>query len=115
MDTEHTNNVHRVWRALDAETCNFGIRGRYLLLLLVLSAAAIFFTSIIWALAGSIIGMIIGAVALAAAYIAVQITQGLMTFREFERKLFCMRLSKYLRFDLYSLERYFQKNEIEWK
>lgn len=115
METVSTNNVHRVWRALDAETCNFGIRGKYMLLMLFLIAVAIIFTSIIWAMVGSIIGMIIGAIAFAGAYIAVQITQGLMTSREFERRLFSMRLSKYLRFDLYSLEEYFLNNEIEWK
>ena len=109
------NNVHRVWRALDAETCNFGIRGRYLFLFLVLTVVAIVFTAIIWAMTGSIIGMVAGAVALTAAYIAVQITQGLMTSREFERKLSCMRLSKYLKLQLSSLDRYIQQNKIEWK
>ena len=59
--------------------------------------------------------MIIGALAVTAAYIAVQITQGLMTSREFERKLSCMRLSKYLKLQLNSLERYIQQNKIEWK
>lgn len=115
METDSTSNVHRIWRALDAETCNFGIRGRYMILFLVLAAVAVIFTAIIWALTGSIIGMVAGAVALTAAYIAVQITQGLMTSREFERKLSCMRLSKYLKLQLDSLERYIQQNKIEWK
>ena len=109
------NDVHRVWRALDAETCNFGIRGRYLILFLILTVVAVIFTAIIWAFTGSLIGMIIGALAVTAAYIAVQITQGLMTSREFERKLSCMRLSKYLKLQLNSLERYIQQNKIEWK
>ena len=109
------NNVHRVWLALDAETCNFGIRGRYLILFLILTVVAVIFTAIIWAFTGSLIGMIIGALAVTAAYIAVQITQGLMTSREFERKLSCMRLSKYLKLQLNSLERYIQQNKIEWK
>lgn len=115
METDNTSNVHRVWRALDAETCNFGIRGRYMILFLVLTAVAVILTAIIWGLTGSIIGMVVGAVALTAAYIAVQITQGLMTSREFERKLYCMRLSKYLKLPLNSLERHIHQNTIEWK
>lgn len=115
MEADNTSDVHRVWRALDADTCNFGIRGRYLILFFVLTAVAVIFTAIIWAFTGSIIGMITGALAVTAAYIAVQITQGLMTSREFERKLSCMRLSKFLKLQLNSLERYLQQNKIEWK
>lgn len=115
MEEQMKDDVHRVWRALDADTSNFGIRGRYMILFLVFAAAAMAVTLLVWGLLGSLIGMVIGAVALSVSYIAVQIVQGLMTSREFERMLGSMRLASYLRIRPISLRQYFKSNDISWK
>ena len=109
------NTTYRVWRALDAETSYFGIRGRFLMLFLLMAGAALALTLMVWASAGDLTGMIFGALALISCYLAVQTLQNRYTSREFERMLSGRRCTEYLRMLPVSLRQHLKSNDIQWK
>ena len=107
--------TYRVWRALDADTSYFGIRGRYLFLFLILCAVALAVTSPLWKLLGRLIGTILTAASLIGLYVAIQYIQNLMTSREFERMLAGKRTVRYLKMRPYTLRDHIKSNKISWK
>lgn len=112
---EARNKTYRVWRALDADTSYFGIRGRFLLLFVLMAAASIIFTIFIWVAVGDLIGMVFGGCSLVACYFVIQGIQNKFTSREFERMLFRWKCVKYLRLRPVSLRYYIKSNDISWK
>jgi hypothetical protein len=112
---ETKNSIYRVWRALDADTSYFGIRGRFLLLFVLMAAACLAVTLFIWIAVGDLIGMIFGGCSLIASYFTVQGLQNRFTSREFERMLFRWKCVKHLRLRPLSLKSYIKSNDISWK
>ena len=112
---ETKDSVYRVWRALDADTSYFGIRGRFLLLFVLMAAGCLAVTLFIWIAVGDLIGMIFGGCSLIASYFTVQGLQNRFTSREFERMLFRWRFVKYLRLRPVSVRSYIKSNDISWK
>ena len=112
---EAKTTVYRVWRALDADTSYFGIRGRFLLLFVLMAAACIAVTLFIWIAVGDLIGMVFGGCSLIACYFLIQGIQNRFTSREFERMLFRWKCVKYLRLRPVSLMSYIKSNDISWK
>lgn len=112
---ETKDSVYRVWRALDADTSYFGIRGRFLLLFVLMAAGCLAVTLFIWVAVGDLIGMIFGGCSLIASYFTVQGLQNRFTSREFERMLFRWKCTGYLRLRPVSLRSYIQSNDISWK
>lgn len=109
------NTTYRVWRALDAETSYFGIRGRFLMLFLLMVGACIVVTLIIWTTVGDLIGMLFGAAALIACYFVIQGLQNQFTSREFERMLYRWKCIEYLKMPPVSLREHLSKTDITWK
>lgn len=112
---ETKDSVYRVWRALDADTSYFGIRGRFLLLFVLMAAGCLAVTLFIWIAVGDLIGMIFGGCSLIASYFTIQGLQNRFTSREFERMIFRWKCTEYLRLRPVSLRSYIQSNDISWK
>ena len=112
---ETKNSIYRVWRALDADTSYFGIRGRFLLLFVLMAAACLAVTLFIWIAVGDLMGMVFGGCSLIASYFVIQGIQNRFTSREFERMLFRWRCVKYLRLRAVSVRSYIKSNDISWK
>lgn len=109
------NTSYRVWRALDADTSYFGIRGRFLLLFVLMAAACLAVTLFIWIAVGDLIGMVFGGCSLIACYFVIQGVQNMYTSREFERMLFSRKCVRYLRLRPVSFRSYIKSNDISWK
>mgnify|MGYP003418387185 FL=1 len=114
MDS-HQSETYRVWRALDADTSYFGIRGRFLMLFVMMAGAGIVVTLFIWNIAGDLIGMLFGAMVLIGCYIVIQALQNRFTSREFERMTYRWRCVRYLRMRPESLRSYLKSKDIQWK
>lgn len=115
METGKDSGQYRVWRALDADTSFFGIRGRFLLLLVITAAAVLAVTLMLWTAAGDLVGMVFGAMGLAASYFTVQVIQWSMSSRELERRLSAQKLTRYLKMRPISARQYLTSNRITWK
>ena len=109
------NTSYRVWRALDADTSYFGIRGRFLLLFVLMAAACLAVTLFIWIAVGDLIGMVFGGCSLIACYFVIQGVQNTYTSREFERMLYCRKCVRYLRLRPVAFRSYIKSNDISWK
>ena len=81
---EHDNQV-TVWRALDADSSFFGIKGSYLLLFLIFAVAGIILSIIVMQTAGRFLGFLMVFTALVVDYMLIKSFQGRYSTRQFRR------------------------------
>ena len=81
---ERENKV-TVWRALDADSSFFGIKGSYMLLFLIFAAAGTLLSFIVMNTAGRFLGLLMAFTALFVAYILVRSIQSRYSTRQFRR------------------------------
>ena len=74
-----------VWRALDADSSFFGIKGSYLLLFLLFAVAAIILSILVMQTAGRFLGFLLAFTALVVDYMLVKSIQGRYSTRQFRR------------------------------
>ena len=97
MTGEDNRYSHRIWRALDAESSFFGIRGRYLLLYGIIAAAGTAASLPVWQVCGSLTGMVITAAVLIADYFTITAMQSQLTERQFTRMLGKLKMQRFSR------------------
>lgn len=83
-DMERENQV-MVWRALDADSSFFGIKGSYLLLFLIFAVAGIILSIIVMQAAGRFLGFLMAFTALVVDYMLVKSIQSKYSTRQFRR------------------------------
>lgn len=110
-----SDKLYRVWRSLDADTSYFGIRGRFLLLFVIMAFMCVLITALVWPHAGDIIGMLLLGASLVMSYMAILGIQNRFTSREFERMLNRWKCTRFLRMGPVSLRSYFNSNSFKWK
>ena len=81
---ERENQV-TVWRALDADSSFFGIKGSYLMLFLLFAVAAIILSILVMQTAGHFLGFLLAFTALVVDYMLVKSIQGRYSTRQFRR------------------------------
>ena len=74
-----------VWRALDADSSFFGIKGSYLMLFLLFAVAAIILSILVMQTAGRFLGFLLAFTALVVDYMLVKSIQGRYSPRQFRR------------------------------
>ena len=74
-----------VWRALDADSLFFGIKGSYLMLFLLFAVAAIILSILVMQTAGRFLGFLLAFTALVVDYMLVKSIQGRYSTRQFRR------------------------------
>ena len=74
-----------VWRALDADSSFFGIKGSYLMLFLLFAVAAIILSILVLQTAGRFLGFLLAFTALVVDYMLVKSIQGRYSTRQFRR------------------------------
>ncbi len=74
-----------VWRALDADSSFFGIKGSYLMLFLLFAVAAIILSILVMQTAGRFLGFLLAFTALVVDYMLVKSIQGRYSTRLFRR------------------------------
>jgi hypothetical protein len=74
-----------VWRALDADSSFFGIKGSYLMLFLLFAVAAIILSILVMQTAGRFLGFLLAFTALVVDYMLVKSIQGRYSTRQFRR------------------------------
>ena len=74
-----------VWRALDADSSFFGIKGSYLMLFLLFAVAAIILSILVMQTAGRFLGFLLAFTALVIDYMLVKSIQGRYSTRQFRR------------------------------
>lgn len=74
-----------VWRALDADSSFFGIKGSYLMLFLLFAVAAIILSILVMQTAGRFLGFLLAFMALVVDYMLVKSIQGRYSTRQFRR------------------------------
>ena len=93
---ERDNQV-TVWRALDADSSFFGIKGSYLLLFLIFAVAAIILSILVMQTAGRFLGFLMAFTALAVDYMLVRSIQGKYSTRQFRRLVDRNRFPRFLK------------------
>ena len=93
---ERDNQV-TVWRALDADSSFFGIKGSYLLLFLIFAVAAIILSILVMQTAGRFLGFLMAFTALAVDYMLVRSIQGKYSTRQFRRFVDRNRFPRFLK------------------
>lgn len=83
---------HKVWRSLDRPSSFFGIRGRFMRVLLGLGGAGAVAALAAGSVFGGLAGMLVLALSLAGAYMAVTSLQGKMSDRGLSRRLASRRI-----------------------
>lgn len=74
-----------VWRALDADSSFFGLKGSYLMLFLLFAVAAIILSILVMQTAGRFLGFLLAFTALVVDYMLVKSIQGRYSTRQFRR------------------------------
>ena len=74
-----------VWRALDADSSFFGIKGSYLMLFLLFAVAAIILSILVMQTAGRFLGFLLAFTALVVDYMLVKSIQGRYSTRQYRR------------------------------
>ena len=74
-----------VWRALDADSSFFGIKGSFLMLFLLFVVAAIILSILVMQTAGRFLGFLLAFTALVVDYMLVKSIQGRYSTRQFRR------------------------------
>ena len=74
-----------VWRALDADSLFFGIKGSYLMLFLLFAVAAIILSILVMQTAGRFLGFLLAFTALVVDYMLVKSIQSRYSTRQFRR------------------------------
>lgn len=74
-----------VWRALDADSSFFGIKGSYLMLFLLFAVAAIILSILVMQTAERFLGFLLAFTALVVDYMLVKSIQGRYSTRQFRR------------------------------
>ena len=74
-----------VWRALDADSSFFGIKGSYLMLFLLFAVAAIILSILVMQTAGRFLGFLLAFTSLVVDYMLVKSIQGRYSTRQFRR------------------------------
>ena len=88
---------YRVWKALDRPSSFFGIRGRFMVLFLLIGAAAALFAISLNVSFGSMMGLVAFGLLLFADYMVIQTLQGKFTEKEFSRLLARKQLPRYIK------------------
>ena len=88
---------YRVWKALDRPSSFFGIRGRFMVLFLLIAGAAALFGITVNASFGSMMGLVSFGLLLFADYMVIQTLQGKFTEKEFSRLLARKQLPHYIK------------------
>ena len=114
MLTDESRYAHRIWRSLDAESSFFGIKGRFMLLFMLMAAAGTALGFCMMAVAGNVIGTLVLAGTLACGYLFVMAIQARMTVRQFSRMISKRRLRQYSRVRPLSVKDNLN-SEIIWK
>ena len=86
-----------VWRALDADSSFFGIKGSFLMLLLIFAVAGIILAIIVMQTAGRFLGFLVAFTALFASYLLVKSLQSRYSTRQFRRLTDRNRLPRFLK------------------
>lgn len=86
-----------VWRALDADSSFFGIKGSYLLLFLIFAVAAIILSILVMQTAGRFLGFLMAFTALVVDYMLVRSIQGKYSTRQFRRLVDRSRFPRFLK------------------
>ena len=81
---ERDNQV-TVWRALDADSSFFGIKGSYLMLFLIFAVAGIILSIIVMQTAGRFLGFLLAFTALVVDYMLIKSFQSRYSTRQFRR------------------------------
>ena len=74
-----------VWRALDADSSFFGIKGSYLMLFLLFAVAAIILSILVMQTVGRFLGFLLAFPAVGVGYMLVKSIQGRYSTRQFRR------------------------------
>ena len=72
-----------VWRALDADSSFFGIKGSYLMLFLIFAVAGIILSILVMQTAGRFLGFLLAFTAVGVGYMLVKSIQGRYSTRQF--------------------------------
>ena len=78
---------YRVWRALDQPSAFFGIKGRFMVLFIILAGASLIIGISIGSSTGSLLGMIVSGILLFCDYMLILSIQGRMSDGEFARMI----------------------------
>ena len=110
---EHDNQV-TVWRALDADSSFFGIKGSYLLLFLIFAVAGIILSIIVMQIAGRFLGFLMVFTALVVDYMLIKSFQGRYSTRQFRRLTDKGRFPRFLKVRPMD-EGFILRRAIPWK
>ena len=86
-----------VWRALDADSSFFGIKGSYLMLFLLFAVTAIILSILVMQTAGRFLGFLLAFTALVVDYMLVKSIQGRYSTRQFRRLTDRCRFPRFLK------------------
>ena len=114
MLTDESRYAHRIWRSLDAESSFFGIKGRFMLLFLLIAAAGAAAGFCLMATAGNVAGTLALSAVLVCDYLFVMAIQARMTVRQFSRMLSKRKLRQYSRVSPLSVKDNLN-NDFTWK
>ena len=93
---EKENQV-MVWRALDADSSFFGIKGSYLMLFLIFAVAGIILSILVMQTAGRFLGFLLAFTALVVDYMLIKSIQGKYSTRQFRRLVDRDRFPRFLK------------------
>lgn len=85
MDTMTTTQGYRVWRALDQPSAFFGIKGRFMVLFLIIAGIGTLIGLSVGSSMGNLIGMVTIGLLLFCDYMLILSIQGKMSDAEFSR------------------------------
>ena len=103
-----------VWRALDADSSFFGIKGSYLLLFLIFAVAGIILSIIVMQAAGRFLGFLMAFTALVVDYMLVKSIQSKYSTRQFRRLTDRGRFPRFLKVRPMD-EGFILRRAIPWK
>lgn len=87
MDSMTTAKGYRVWRALDQPSAFFGIKGRFMVLFLIIAGASLIIGLSVGSVTGSLLGLIVIGILLFCDYMLILSIQGRMSDGEFSRMI----------------------------
>lgn len=97
MDAMTTPRGYRVWRALDQPSAFFGIKGRFMVLFIILAGAGTLIGLSVGSSMGSLVGMIIIGLLIFCDYMLILSIQGKMSDGEFSRMVCKGNIPRYVK------------------
>ena len=97
MEAKTTRRGYRVWRALDQPSAFFGIKGRFMVLFLILAGVGALIGLSIGSSMGNLVGMIVIGLLIFCDYMLILSIQGKMSDGEFSRMVCKGNLPRYVK------------------